>query len=134
MKADLHEIGVAESAQAIRAGMLSPLELVTACLARIDRVDARVKAWVHVDRDAALRVAEQRTIEAREGRRLGALHGVPVALKDNFDAAGLTTTAGAGPFAHRRPDRDAVSVARLRSAGAIVLGKVTTTAFAFRDP
>ncbi len=134
MKADLHELGVAESARAIREGTLSPFDLVTACLERIERVDARVKAWVHVDRDAALRVAEQRTIEAREGRLLGALHGVPVALKDNFDAAGLTTTAGAGAFAHRRPYCDAASVARLRAAGTIVLGKATTTAFAFRDP
>src|SRR5262249_31434774 len=79
-------------------------------------------------------VAEQRLAEARQGRWLGPLHGIPVALKDNFDAAGLTTTAGAGSYAHRRPDRDAPAVARLRAAGAIVLGKTTTTAFAFRDP
>src|SRR5262245_62572644 len=128
MKGTLHEIGVADSARAIQEGTLSPLDLVTACLARIERVDARVKAWVHVDRDAALRVAEQRAIEARDGRLVGVLHGIPVALKDNFDAAGLTTTAGAPAFAHRRPACDAVAVARLRAAGAIVLGKATTTA------
>jgi Asp-tRNA(Asn)/Glu-tRNA(Gln) amidotransferase A subunit family amidase len=132
--ADLHELGVGESARRIREGALSPVDLVTACLKRIDAVDGAVKAWVRVDRDAALRVAEQREAEARQGRWLGALHGIPVALKDNFDAAGLTTTAGAGPFAHRHPDRDAPAVARLRAAGAIVLGKTTTTAFAFRDP
>src|SRR5262245_60258272 len=132
--ADLHELGVAESARQIREGVLSPVDLVVACLKRIDAVDGLVKAWVRVDRDAALRVAEQRLAEARQGRWLGPLHGVPVALKDNFDAAGLTTTAGAGSYAHRHPDRDAPAVTMLRAAGAIVLGKTTTTAFAFRDP
>src|SRR5437762_12351242 len=127
--AKLHEIGVAESARNIREGTLSPVALLASCLERIDKVDGVVKAWVCLDRDAALRVAEQREVEARAGRWLGPLHGVPVALKDNFDAAGLTTTAGAGAFAHRHPSRDAPSVARLRAAGAIVLGKVTTTAF-----
>ncbi len=132
--ADLHEIGAAEIARRIRAGSLSPVDVVVACLKRIEAVDPAVKAWVHVDREAALRVAEQREVEARERRLLGALHGVPVALKDIFDAAGLPTTAGAGPFAHRCPAADATSVARLRAAGGIVLGKVTTTAFAFLDP
>src|SRR5207245_1352819 len=62
------------------------------------------------------------------------LHGIPVAVKDIFDVAGLPTTAGAPPFAHRRPDEDAASVALLRAAGAIVLGKTHTTQFAYRDP
>ncbi len=105
-----------------------------ACLARIEATEPKVKAWVHLDRDAALRVARQRAVEAAEGRLLGPLHGVPVALKDIFDAAGLVTTAGAGPFAHRRAAADASSVARLRAAGAVIMGKVTTTAFAFLDP
>ena len=121
-------------ARRIRAGTLSPVDLLAACVARIDAVDPAVKAWVHLDREGAVRTAEQRALEARAGRWHGALHGVPVALKDIFDAAGLPTTAGAGPFAHRLPTADATSVARLRAAGAIVLGKVTTTAFAFLDP
>jgi Asp-tRNA(Asn)/Glu-tRNA(Gln) amidotransferase A subunit family amidase len=73
-------------------------------------------------------------MEARDGRFMGPLHGVPVALKDIYDAAGLVTTSGAAPWAHRRPSADAVSVARLRAAGAVILGKVTTTPFALRDP
>jgi Asp-tRNA(Asn)/Glu-tRNA(Gln) amidotransferase A subunit family amidase len=129
-----HEIGAAEIARSIRAGTLSPVDVLGACLKRIDAVDPAVKAWVHLDREAAGRTAEQREFEARGERFLGALHGVPVALKDIFDAAGLPTTAGAGPFAHRHPAADAASVARLRAAGAIVLGKVSTTAFAFLDP
>src|SRR5436309_786850 len=132
--ADLHEISAADMARRIRAGRLSPVDLLMACLKRIEAVDPVVKAWVHLDREAAVRVAEQREFEARAERWLGALHGVPLALKDIFDAAGLPTTAGAGPFAHRRPAHHATSVARLRAAGGIVLGKVTTTAFAFLDP
>jgi Asp-tRNA(Asn)/Glu-tRNA(Gln) amidotransferase A subunit family amidase len=89
---------------------------------------------VHLDRERALTTARQREREAREGRFLGALHGVPFALKDIFDAAGLPTTAGAQPFAHRVPSADATSVARLRAAGRLGLGKVTTTAFAWVDP
>jgi Asp-tRNA(Asn)/Glu-tRNA(Gln) amidotransferase A subunit family amidase len=132
--ADLTDLTAAEAARRIHAGTLSPVDLLQACLARIDAVDPRIEAWVLCDRDAALRVARQREAEAREGRLVGPLHGVPVALKDIFDAAGLLTTAGAPAFAHRRAAVDATSVARLRAAGAIILGKVTTTAFAFLDP
>src|SRR6266852_7812537 len=132
--AAMYELGAAEAARRIRAGTLSPSNLLAACLKRTDAVEPAVAAWVRLDRDAAARVAVQRAIEAREGRIMGPLHGVPVALKDIYDAAGLVTTAGAGPWAHRRATVDAVSVARLRAAGAVILGKVTTTAFAFRDP
>jgi Asp-tRNA(Asn)/Glu-tRNA(Gln) amidotransferase A subunit family amidase len=71
---------------------------------------------------------------ARSGRATGALHGVPVGVKDIIDVAGMPTTAGARPWAHRRPATDAPAVARLRAAGAIVLGKTATTEFAYRDP
>jgi Asp-tRNA(Asn)/Glu-tRNA(Gln) amidotransferase A subunit family amidase len=132
--ADLHDLGAADAARRIGEGSLSPLALLTACLERIEAVDPIVQAWVHLDREGAMSVARQREVEARQGRCLGALHGVPLALKDIFDAAGLPTTAGAGSFARRVAAADATSVARLRAAGAVVLGKVTTTAFAFLDP
>jgi Asp-tRNA(Asn)/Glu-tRNA(Gln) amidotransferase A subunit family amidase len=132
--ADPHELGAAEAARAIRRGALSPLDLVTDLLKRIDAVEPIVRAWVHVDREAATRVARQRDAESGQQRFLGPLHGVPFALKDIFDAAGLPTTAGAASFAHRTPSEDASAVARLRAAGGVVLGKVTTTAFAFLDP
>ena len=132
--ADLYDVTAAEAARRIRAGALSPSNLLASCLKRIDMVEPTLKAWVHLDRDAAARVAVQRDIEAREGRFMGPLHGVPVALKDIYDAAGLVTTSGAGPWAHRLPAADAASVARLRAAGAVILGKVTTTPFALRDP
>jgi len=132
--ADLYDVTASEAARRIRSGALSPSNLLASCLKRIDGVEPTLKAWVYLDRDAAARVAVQRDIEAREGRFMGPLHGVPVALKDIYDAAGLVTTSGAGPWAHRHPTADAVSVARLRAAGAVILGKVTTTPFALRDP
>jgi Asp-tRNA(Asn)/Glu-tRNA(Gln) amidotransferase A subunit family amidase len=132
--AAMHELSAAEAARRIRAGTLSPSNLLAACLKRTDATEPAVGAWVRLDRDAAARVAVQRDIEAREGRFMGPLHGVPVALKDIFDAAGVPTTSGAPAWATRTPTHDAASVARLRGAGAVPMGKVTTTPFAFLDP
>jgi Asp-tRNA(Asn)/Glu-tRNA(Gln) amidotransferase A subunit family amidase len=132
--AAMHELGAAEAARRVRAGSLSPSNLLAACLRRIDAVEPTVGAWVRLERDAAARVAVQRDIEAREGRFMGPLHGVPVALKDIFDAAGVPTTAGAPGWATRTPAADAPSVAALRGAGAVPMGKLTTTAFAYLDP
>ena len=130
---DLAEISASEAARRIRAGSLSPVDLLAACLERIDKLEPAVQAWVTLDRDVAMRAARARAEEARAGRFVGALHGVPVALKDIFDAAGLPTRAGV-TFYDRRPDADATSVARLRAAGAVVMGKVVTTSFALMDP
>src|SRR2546422_9377951 len=127
---ELAALGVVEARERIGRGTLSPVALVEACLERIGALDATVQAWVHVDAKGALaaaRLAEHAAVR-------GPLHGIPVAVKDIFDVAGLPTTAGAPPFAHRRPDEDAASVALLRAAGAIVLGKTHTTQFAYRDP
>jgi len=131
---ELSALGVREAAAAIRAGALSPVELVDACLARIRALDGGRKAWAHVDERGARATAREREAEAREGRLRGPLHGVPVGVKDIFDVAGLPTTGGARPFAHTRPSVDATAVTRLRAAGAIVLGKTVTTEFAYRDP
>jgi len=132
--AALHELSASEAARRIRTGALSPSNLVAACLKRIEATEPTVGAWVRLDRDAAARVAVQRDIEAREGRFMGPLHGVPIALKDVFDAAGVPTTSGAPAWATRTPTVDATAVARLRGAGAVPLGKLVTTPFAFLDP
>jgi Asp-tRNA(Asn)/Glu-tRNA(Gln) amidotransferase A subunit family amidase len=132
--AAIHELGAAEAARRIRAGALSPSNLLAACLKRTDAVEPAVGAWVRLDRDAAARVAVQRDIEAREGRFMGPLHGVPIAVKDIFDAAGVPTSSGAPAWATRTPGIDAPSVAALRGAGAVPMGKVTTTPFAYLDP
>jgi Asp-tRNA(Asn)/Glu-tRNA(Gln) amidotransferase A subunit family amidase len=131
---ELGALGLREAAAAIRAGAVRPVELVEACLARIRSLDGDLKAWAHVDARGALAAARERETEARAGRFRGVLHGVPVGVKDIVDVAGMPTTGGARPFAHTRPGADAPAVARLRDAGAIVLGKTVTTEFAYRDP
>jgi aspartyl-tRNA(Asn)/glutamyl-tRNA(Gln) amidotransferase subunit A len=131
---ELARLGAREAARRIREGRLSPVALVEAAVARIDALDGDVRAWVHVDRAGALAQARQHEADARAGRLAGPLHGVPLGIKDIIDVAGMPTTAGARAWAHTRPARDAASVARLRAAGAIVLGKTATTEFAYRDP
>ena len=127
-------LSVVAARDAIRSGSLSPVTLVEACLARIRTVDPAVQAWIHVDEAAARTEAALREEEARHGKLRGSLHGIPVAIKDIFDVAGMPTTAGARAWAHTRPTRDAAAVQMLRSKGAIVLGKTHTTEFAYRDP
>src|SRR5262245_29629100 len=134
MATDPADLGAREAQFMIREGALSPVALVEACLRRISAHDGRLEAWVHVDSEGALASAREREAEARAGRWRGSLHGIPVGIKDIFDVAGMPTRAGAGPHAHRRPSADATAVARLRAAGAVILGKTATTEFAYRDP
>lgn len=134
MSGPLMRLTAREAARRIREGALSPVALVEACLERIHAIDDQVKAWVTIDEASVRAQAREREQEATSGRRRGPLHGVPVGVKDIIDVAGLPTTAGARPWAHRRPEVDATVVARLRMAGAIVLGKTATTEFAYRDP
>jgi aspartyl-tRNA(Asn)/glutamyl-tRNA(Gln) amidotransferase subunit A len=130
----LSTLGATGIAAGIRAGRFSATAVVEACLGRIDAVEPAIEAWVTVDRAGALEAAAALDAEARRGRFRGPLHGVPVGLKDIFHAAGLRTTAGARGFADVVPAEDAASVARLRAAGAVILGKCHTTEFAFQDP
>ncbi|MDR7460786.1 MAG: amidase, partial [Armatimonadota bacterium] len=129
-----HLLTATRLAAAVRAGEVSASEVVEACLDRIARLDSSLQAWVVVDADGARAAARVLDQEARVGRLRGPLHGVPVGVKDIIDVAGLTTTSGAPPFAHRRPERDAACVARLRAAGAVIVGKTATTPFAYADP
>ena len=132
--AELAALGLREVTEAIRAGTVSPVELVDACLARIRALDGELRAWAHVDGSEALATARERLAEARAGTLRGPLHGVPVGVKDIFDVAGMPTTGGARAFAHSRPSVDSAAVARLRAAGAVIVGKTVTTEFAYRDP
>jgi aspartyl-tRNA(Asn)/glutamyl-tRNA(Gln) amidotransferase subunit A len=131
---DLSALGAAAALRLIRAGTLSPVALVDACLARIRAADGRLQAWVHVDEAGARAAAEEAARAARAGRLQGVLHGIPVGIKDIIHVAGMPTRAGAPVFAHSLPSRDAAVVARLRAAGAVILGKTHTTQFALRDP
>ncbi len=126
---------VRELAAAIAAGTLSPVALVRRCLERIAAADARVQCWREVDGERALAVAEERRREAAEGRLRGALHGIPIAIKDIIDVEGLPTRANSRARAAAPPARrDAEVVLALKAQGAIMLGKVHTTEFAFFDP
>ncbi len=131
----LHELTAAQAARLVRDRQVSPVELVQALLARAERIDGRVHAWETLAADGALaaaRAAERQVADG--GRSLGPLHGVPFAAKDIFDTAGLRTAAGFEPYHARVPAADAEAVARLKRAGAILLGKTVTTQFAYADP
>ena len=132
--AELTDLGVVAAVEAIRRGETTAEGLVEACLARIAATDGEIRAWVTVDADAARAEARFRDERRRAGGAIEALEGVPVGIKDIVDVAGMPTTAGAPAFAHRRPDRDATLVARLRAAGAVIVGKTVATQFAFKDP
>jgi len=129
-----HLLGLAESARHIRAGTLSPVDLVEALLAWIDALEPQVQAWVTLDRAGAMDSARRCTAEVQRGQTRGPLHGIPVGIKDIFFTAGMRTTCGSQIFADYVPDHDATAVARLKAAGAIILGKTHTTEFATLDP
>jgi aspartyl-tRNA(Asn)/glutamyl-tRNA(Gln) amidotransferase subunit A len=116
-------------ADAIRERKLSPVEATRECLARIERFDARLRAFITVDAPGALAAA--RRLEAEAGRRSrGPLHGVPLAFKDLCFIRGLPTSCGTGNFEYFRAERDCTAVARLVAAGAITLGKLNMTELA----
>ena len=114
--------------------MRSPIEIVHTLLARIEERDGRLQAWARVEREQAEQAAVAAEGEIAAGRRRSPLHGVPFGIKDIFDTAGITTSWGSPLYAGRVPDADAALVARLKEAGAIVLGKTHTTGFAYFDP
>ena len=124
----------AAAARRIACGDLTPTELLEACLEQIREREGEVAAWAYVDEAGARATARERDAEARAGALRGPLHGVPIGVKDVIDVAGMTTTAGAGRFAHTEPIEDATCVARLRAAGAVIVGKNTTTELAYFEP
>src|SRR5258705_5393376 len=130
----LHTLDAIDAARAIREKVLSPVDLVEALLERIERIDGRLQAWVLVDHDGARRAARGAADEAARGVFRGPLHGVPFGAKDIFYSAGLRTEGGSKVMAGFVPEYDATAVARLKAAGAILLGKLHTTEFATSDP
>jgi aspartyl-tRNA(Asn)/glutamyl-tRNA(Gln) amidotransferase subunit A len=127
---DVATLTVKEASDLIRRRRISPVELTEACLKRIDAYNPALNAFVAIDREHALTTARQLEGEQRRGASRGPLHGIPVAFKDNIDTGGLQTTGASALFKDRVPDADAHVVARLRNAGAIVLGKLNMHEFA----
>jgi Asp-tRNA(Asn)/Glu-tRNA(Gln) amidotransferase A subunit family amidase len=123
-----------EAAERIAGGELSAEQYTRACLERISTTDGIVKAFVHLDEEEALTQARALDERRRDGKSLGALHGVPVAIKDIFDTANYPTECGSPLLKGRTPTRDCAAVTRLREAGAVIIGKTVTTEFAYFHP
>jgi Asp-tRNA(Asn)/Glu-tRNA(Gln) amidotransferase A subunit family amidase len=123
-----------EAAAELARGALTAEEYTRACIDRITAIDGEIQAFVHFDPEHAL--AQARALDERRtaGGALGPLHGIPVAIKDIFDTSDYPTECGSPILKDRRPFRDATVVAKLRTAGAVIIGKTVTTEFAFFHP
>jgi len=128
---ELCTLTLEELSPLLRENQVSPVEVTQAYLRRIEALDEAINAYITVTQDRALADARRCEKEILHGDYRGPLHGVPVALKDLYDTAGVRTTAGSKIYAHRVPDEDATGVARLRAAGAVLLGKTNLHEFAY---
>jgi len=121
---DVTGLTLQQASAALRRKSLSPVDLTRACLDRIAKLDPRLNSFITVVPERAMAEARERERELARGERRGPLHGIPLALKDNIDTAGIRTTAAAKGFAERIPAADAEVARRLQESGAILLGKL----------
>ena len=128
---DVTTLSLEDASDQLRRKRLSPVELTQACLARIERLNPSLNAFITVMSDSAMASARVAEGEIQRGRWRGPLHGIPIALKDLFDTAGVRTTAASAVFKDRVPSEDAEVVQKLKAAGAIVLGKTNMHEFAY---
>ena len=128
---DILHASIAQIAAQIRKGDLSPVELIKATLEKIDQCEPQLNAFIAVFREESLESARQAEAEIRDGRDLGPLHGMPIALKDIIYVEGTRSTAGSNFFSEESPQFDAALVSKLRGAGAIIIGKTNLHEFAF---
>ena len=124
-------LSIAEASDLLRRKQISPVELTTSCLKRIEQLNPTINAFITVLHESALAQAREAEAEISAGNWLGPLHGVPIGLKDLIDTAGVKTTCGSALFADRVPNEDAEVVRRLKNAGAIVIGKQNLQEFAW---
>ena len=124
-------MSILEIAGQIRKGTVSPLDLTNECLARIERLNPSLNAYISVTADEARAQAKSAEDELRAGKDRGPLHGIPIGLKDLIDTAGVRTTAASELFKDRVPAEDAEVVRRLKDAGAVFLGKHNLHEFAY---
>lgn len=128
---EIQSLTLIRAATLIREGHLSPVELTEAVLARIERLNGHMRAFITVTGDEAMRQARHAEQRVTRCARLGPLHGVPVNLKDLYDTAGILTTGGSKVFEDRIPMVDAAAVTLLKQAGAVIVGKTNLHEFAF---
>jgi aspartyl-tRNA(Asn)/glutamyl-tRNA(Gln) amidotransferase subunit A len=127
---ELTQLTLAEAGAKIRSGSVTSTQLTEACLARISVYQPKLNAFVTVMTQIALAQAKALDAEQKAGKFRGPLHGIPVALKDNIDTSGTRTTAASGVFEDRIPTEDAPVTARLKAAGAVIIGKTNLHEFA----
>ena len=130
----MHHLTIAEASELLRTRKVSPVELTRSLLERIDGFDKTVQAFITVTSELALQQAAVAEREIAAGRWRGPLHGIPFALKDLYDTAGVLTTANSRLYASNVPPRDAAAVAKLYEAGAVLAGKLKTHEFAQGGP
>ena len=125
------DISIAEASDLLRRKKVSPVELTNACLARIEQLNPSINAFITVMHDSALAQARDAENEIVAGNWRGPLHGIPIGLKDLIDTAGVKTTCASALFADRVPTDDAEIVRRLKTAGAVLVGKQNMQEFAW---
>ena len=128
---ELHWKSIEDAAALVRRRKVSPVELTQLCLSRVERLNPKLNAFITVCGEKALADARVAEKEIGAGRWRGPLHGIPIALKDLFDTAGVLTTAASAQYAGRVPAEDAEVVRRLKAAGAVILGKLNMDEFAY---
>ena len=124
-------LDLSQASQAVQTREVSPVELTQACLARIEKFDPQLKAFITVTAESAMQEARQAEAEIGRGEWKGPLHGIPLAVKDLAETAGVRTTAASAVLQHHIPSEDAEVVRRLRLAGAVLLGKLNLHEFAY---
>ena len=130
----LNWLSASDAARAVRDGAVTAEKLTGACLARINEAEPQVQAWQFLDPEHARARARALDQQRAEGKPLGALHGVPVGIKDIMDTGDMPTEDGTVLHAGRTPAHDAWVVKQLRAAGAVILGKTVTTECAYCHP
>ena len=125
------DLTIAEASDLLRRKQISPIDLTTSCLARIEQLNPTLNAFITVMHDSALAQAREAEAEIASGNWRGPLHGIPIGLKDLIDTAGVKTTCGSALFADRVPTEDAEIVKRLKHAGAVLIGKQNMQEFAW---
>jgi aspartyl-tRNA(Asn)/glutamyl-tRNA(Gln) amidotransferase subunit A len=127
---ELAWLSLSDAAAKLRTRQVSSVELTAACLERIRALGPKLNPFITVTNDAALAAAKQADEEIRAGRYRGSLHGIPYAAKDNIDTAGVRSTSGSAVFEDKVPVEDAPVIHRLKTAGAVLIGKANLQEFA----